>query len=259
MRSNMLLETPVWYLILFFIIPCLYVIRQDITSIIIMCLIVITLIFFSGINLSLLTAKYKKIGYLLPIFQNGININFFLCIIKILGLYGSITISLPYLLRIKDTSKIIKHVFIALMVVIQMEIVSVTGMIMTFPPEKLINITYPKLVQTQLVSYQRFLEYGELYVLFQVLGGWLLKYIVTFYSLLILLKELNLNRKALIYSTYGISIVVFIGAYICAYDTFLLFKLLNYYSYICLINFVVIPFLIFIRYSTIVKTSNFIK
>jgi spore germination protein (amino acid permease) len=253
MRTNMMIETPVWYLLLFFIIPCLYVVRQDIVAIIVISLVLMLLIFLSGINLAIITAKYKKFQYLFPVFENGINIGFFICITKIFALYGCAVISLPYLSRIKDTSQIIKHAFIAVIVVIQMQIVSVCGMIMTFAPQLLMNMSYPKLIQTQLVSYQRFFEYGELYVLFQMLGGWLMKYIVTFYALILLLKELNLKRKQLILSSYIISFLVFVGAYIAANDTFLLFKLLNFYTYTCLVNFVIIPFLIFIKYSSIVK------
>jgi spore germination protein (amino acid permease) len=256
MHTNLLMNTPIWYLLLFFIIPCVYVVRQDIAAIVILVVIVIPIIIISGMTLALLTSKYKKYQYIFPIFENGVNMNFFICILKMLGLYGCVTISLPYLSRIKNTSKIGKHTFIALIIVIQMQIISVSGLIMTFTPERLLDLIYPKLLQTQLVSYMQFIEYGELYVLFQVLGGWLLKYIVTFYALLILLKELNLERKTLIYATYIISIMVFVFASIAANNTFFLFKLLNYYSYFCFVNFVALPFFIFTRYSIISKKAN---
>ena len=256
MRSNMMLETPVWYLLIFFVIPCLYIVRQDIVAIVIVIMVMILLIFLSGINLAILTARYKKFQYLFPVFEDGVTMNFFICIIKIFALYGCISISLPYLSKIQDRAKLKKHAFIAVITVIQMQIVSVTGMIMTFAPQYLINMKYPKLIQTQLVSYQRFLEYGELYVLFQMLGGWLLKYIVTFYALLLLLKELKLKKKQLILSSYIISFLVFVGAYFIAKNSFLLFDLLNYYTYICLINFVIIPLIVFIKYSSSIKQNK---
>jgi len=256
MHTTLLLETPIWYLLLFFIFPCIYIVRKDIAAIIIIALILIPLVMISGITLSMLTAKYKKFEYLFPIFGDGMNMNLFICILKILGLYGSVSITLPYLSRIKNTSKIVPHAIIGLIIVIQMQIVSVSGLIMTFTPERLINLIYPKLLQTQLVSYVHFIEYGELYVLFQVVGGWLLKYIITFYAMLILLKELNLKRKVLIYTVYVASIVVFTGGYLASNDTFLLFTLLNYFSYICLVNFVIFPLFIFMRYSMITKKAN---
>jgi spore germination protein (amino acid permease) len=256
MHSNMVLETPVWYLLLFFIIPCIYVVRQDIVAIVIITSVIILLIFLSGINLAMLTSKYKKFDYLFPIFENGITMNFFVCILKILGLYGCIIITLPYLSRIQDRTKMLKHSLIAILVVIQMHIVSVSGLVMTFTPERLVILNYPKLIQTQLVSYQRFFEYGELYVLFQMLGGWLMKYIITFYALLLLLKELNINRKGLILLTYLISFITFIAAYFAGTNIFVLYKLLNYYSYICLVNFVIIPSLVFFRYSEVMKQNT---
>jgi hypothetical protein len=227
MRSNMLLETPVWYILIFFILPCLYMVRHDIVAIVIISVVMILLIFLSGINLAILTARYKKMDYLFPVFENGIKLNFIICIIKIFGLYSCIAISIPYLSIIKDKLKLTRDVMIALLVVIQMHIVSISGLIMTFAPQYLTNLTYPKLTQTQLVSYQRFLEYGELYVLFQMLGGWLLKYIVTFYAILLLLKELNFSCKKIKIAAYLISLFVYIGSYLLARDTFFLFRFLN--------------------------------
>src|SRR5659263_294993 len=69
-------------------------------------------------------------------------------------------------------------IVIILIIVIQMVIIDVSGLIMTFTPERLVNLIYSKILQTQLVSYARFIEYGELYTLFQVIGGWMMKYIV---------------------------------------------------------------------------------
>jgi spore germination protein (amino acid permease) len=253
MRSNMLLDTPVWYFLLFFIFPCLYMVRQDIVAIVIICVVMILLIFLSGINLAILTAKYKRFEYLFPVLEEGINLNFIICIVKIFGLYSCIAISIPYLSIIEDKLKLTRDVVIALLVVIQMQIVSVSGLVMTFAPQYLTNLSYPKLTQTQLVSYQRFLEYGELYVLFQMLGGWLLKYIVTFYALLLLLKDLNFSTKKLKIAAYSISLLVYIGSYYLARDTFFLFRFLSLYSFICLLSFALIPFCVFIRYSVVVK------
>ncbi|QUH18799.1 hypothetical protein [Alkaliphilus sp. B6464] len=52
---------------------------------------------------------------------------------------------------------------------------------------------YPKLRQAQQVSYMRFLEFGELYVMLQIVDGWILKYVVAFYAILLLSKEFNLK------------------------------------------------------------------
>ncbi len=85
---------------------------------------------------------------------------------------------------------------------------------MTFGPEKVITFSYPKLLQTQQVSYFRFLTLGELYVMLQMLGGWMLKYLITFYGILIILKGFNLKRKHLIYLTYIISGLIYGASYL---------------------------------------------
>lgn len=255
MHTNMLNETPQWYLLIFFIGPALYTVRKDLVAVISVTIIGIVLIMIAGINLGILTAKYKKFQLLFPIFQNGITSGFFISTTKMLGLYGCVSISLPYLSKIFDSKKMIKYTIIGLIILIQMQIVSVTGLIMTFGPQRVDVMNYPKLLQTQLVSYMRFLEFGELYVMLQILGGWLLKYLITFYGLLILLRELNIKRKAVIYLSYILSVLVFIFSYALSNNLFILFDFFNVYSYFCLINFVIIPLFVFILFNKKTKGS----
>lgn len=250
MHTNMLLETPVWYLLLFFIVPLLYPIRKDIVAIVIVTMIGIVLIMIAGINLSILTAKYKSFDLLLPIFSKGIHKGFFISIIQILGLYGGMSATLPYLIKIKDNKKIVWHTIVGLFVVFQMQLVAVAGVIMTFGIDFTNVMPYPKLIQTQQISYLRFLEFGELYVMLQILGGWMLKYVVSFYAILLLTKEmLNFQKKQLVYTTYIVSILAYISSYFMASQLRRLFTFFNIYSYICLINFIVIPFIIFTIYA----------
>jgi len=250
MHTNMLLETPHWYLLLFFIGPIIYTIRKDIVAVFSVTMIGIVLIMMAGINLAILTAKYKNYQLLFPIFSNGVHRGFFISIVKIIGLYGTISISLPYLTKIKDTKEIIKHSVIGLLIVIQMEIVATIGVIATFGVDFTNVMPYPKLMQTQQVSYLRFLEFGEFYVMLQIVGGWLLKYVAAFYAILLLSKELfNFQKKQLVYTTYIVSIFVYIGSYFLSRDLGLLFKFFNIYSYLCFVSFVVIPFIIFTMYA----------
>lgn len=102
MHRNMLIETPNWYLLLLFIVPSIYTIKKDIVAIMTVTIIGIALITMAGINLAILTSRYKKFSFLLPIFENGITTGFIVCIIKILGLYGCVSITLPYLSKIVD-------------------------------------------------------------------------------------------------------------------------------------------------------------
>lgn len=257
MHQNMLLETPKWYLLLFFVIPAIYTIKKDLVSIVTIAIIGIMLIIIAGINLSILTTKYKDVKLLFPIFEHGLTPGFFISILKSLGLYGSICITLPYLSKISDRkSRMTRYVVVALLFVIQMQILAISGILMTFTPDLAITMNYPKLLQTQQVSYLQFLEFGELYVMLQIVGGWLLKYIITFYSLVLLLRNFNIREKYISYSIYAVSLLVFICAYISSNNSFILFKLLNYYEFISLINFVIIPLIVFMRFNRKLKVQK---
>ncbi|MGI5998893.1 MAG: endospore germination permease [Lutispora sp.] len=245
MHTNMLLETPTWYLMIFFVFPIIYTIRKEIVSIITVTVIGIILIMMAGINLGILTARYKDWSLLFPIFKDGLKFNFFVALAKILGLYGSVSITLPYLIRVRNRKSIIKHVIIALLIIIQMEIVSTTGVITTFGTVLANTMPYPKLIQTQQVSYFRFLEFGELYVMLQILGGWMLKYLISFYAMLSLLKGFGLKRKHLIWITYIVSLAAYISSYFIADNLFRLFTFFNIYSYLSLFNFIIIPLIMF--------------
>ncbi len=253
MHTNMLIETPSWYFLLFFILPSIYIIRKDIVAIVTVVMIGITCIMLAGINLSILTARYKHSELLFPVFSHGVNKGFFVAIIKLLGLYGSMSITLPYLNKIKDTRKIVRDLGIAILIVIQMQIVSSMGVIMTFGINFANTMSYPKLLQTQQVSYFRFLEFGELYVMLQIVGGWILKYLVTFYGMLLLLKNFNFKRKHLIYITYSTSVLVYAGAYMTTKSSERLFAFFNMYTYISFMNFIVIPLVVFIIFAMKMK------
>lgn len=253
MHTNMLIETPEWYFLLFFVVPSIYIIRKDIVAVITVVMIGIVCIMLAGINLSILTARYKHPELLFPVFSHGVDKGFFIAIIKLLGLYGSMSITLPYLNKIKDTRKIVRDLSIAILIVIQMQIISSTGVIMTFDVDFANTMSYPKLLQTQQVSYFRFLEFGELYVMLQIVGGWILKYLVAFYGMLLLLKEFNLKRKHLIYITYLTSIVVYVAAYITTKSSERLFAFFNLYTYISFFNFIAIPLVVFMIFSIKMK------
>lgn len=245
MHINMLPNTPIWFFILCFAIPAIYTILKGKNAIIIVTVISITIIILSGINLAILTFKYKNFSLLLPVMSKGITINFLLCILKTLGMYAGFAITIPFLTEINDAKKIKKYVLWALIFVIQMEIFSTMGLIATFGIARLNPIYYPKLIQTQLVDYFGFIESGELYVLLQMLGGWYVKYVLTFFSILLLLRKMKIKSN---YIVYLLSIIIIVISFFCSRDTFLLFKLLSLYTYIALANFILIPLVVYIIY-----------
>jgi len=242
LHVNMLSDTPAWFFLLFILIPALYITKKGTRAIIIITIIGISLIMVAGVNLAILTAKYKKLTYLLPIMGNGVTKSFILSIIKALGCYGSIAICIPFLSKVTNKSKITKHCIIALLIVIQMEIFSTTGVLSTFEVSRVLNINYPKLIQTQLVSYSDFLEVGEFFVMLQMVGGWFIKYILALNAILILLKKLSFFNK---YSIYIITLFVFIISFFISAKVLLLYKFLNLYVYFSVVSFILIPTIIF--------------
>lgn len=246
MHTNMLLNTPSWMFLLFFIPPALYTVKKGISAIITITLISMVLVSLSGMNLAVLTAPYKHYDYLLPILEKGITKGLILSMLQILGVYGSVSMIFPYLSDIKERKKLLKHSFLAMVFVIQVEFVAMSGVIATFNIDFLNNMSYPKLLQTQLISEFEFLEFGELFVMLQMVGGWFVKYVLSLAALIKLLQTIDIKAKYLIYWISGLT---FIGSFILSNNLFLLFRFLDIYSYVSLINFIIIPFLIFLIYA----------
>ncbi|WP_026476215.1 GerAB/ArcD/ProY family transporter [Alkaliphilus transvaalensis] len=254
MHTNMLLGTPIWFFILLFVGPAIYTIVQDKVAIITVTLVGIALITVAGINLASLSHTYKRWELLFPIFSRGISRGFIMSILQILGLYGCVAITFPYLIDVKTQNKLLRHTMFGILYVIQMQIVSITGVIATFDIGRINQMPYPKLLQTQLVSHFRFLEAGELFVMLQIVGGWYLKYVITFYALVKLLKAFRIKFK---YQIYIISLLVAVPAFLVARNIVILFQFLNIYAYIALVNFIIVPTLVFLLYS--VKQKRLIK
>jgi spore germination protein (amino acid permease) len=251
MHTNIFIETPTWYLAAFFVIPAIYTVKKGITPIITVTIIGMLLAMLAGINLVILTSSYKNYNYLRPILANGITLDILFTIVRLLGFYGSLIILFPYISYVKDKTKLIRHSIIGLLVVIQMLIISFTGAIATFGAGRVTDIAYPKLLQTQEINYFGFLESGELFVMFQIIGGWFVKYILTFFITLKLINDLNLKNK---YIAYPITIIVFLCGYWASSNLFRLTSLLNYYAYISLVNFIIIPLIVFTIFN--IKNKN---
>ena len=256
MHQNMMVETPSWYFLLFFTIPALYVIRKDTVAVIIITIIGIVLIMIAGIHLGILTTQQKNIMFLFPVFEKGLTGGFFTSMFKALGAYGFIGITLPYLSSVTEKRESLsKYTIIGLLIIIQMQIVSITGIFMTFSPADAESYYYPKLLQTHLVSYFEMLEFGELYVMLQILGGWLLKYVVTFHALIEILKSFDVKKHIIYILTFIITGVVTILSFLATYTSIRLFNLLYYFPWISLANFVVIPLIIFSIYRIKIKSA----
>lgn len=241
MHTNLLLESPIWYLLIFLVFPAIYCVKKGTRSIVSLTIIGMILMTLAGINLVILTSTYKHYKNLLPIFENGITSGFLISIVKILGLYGHITICFLYMEYIEKKDKLLKYSLIGFLFVIQMQIVSVIGILATFQLERALRFPYPKLLQTQLVSYWRFIESGEFFVMLQTVGGWYVKYILVLHLVIKCLTNINLKNKYLIYI---ISVLTFLITYYVAENLLVFLKFLNIYSYISFANFLMVPFMV---------------
>jgi spore germination protein (amino acid permease) len=251
---NLFVESPNWYIALFIVLPGLYSVLKGKNSVIIVIMVSIVISVINGINLYMLTYRFKEYRRLFPVFEKGISLDFFIGTAKALGLYASAVIALPYLAQIKEKERIRRCAIFTLIFVVQMIIVSTDGILTTFSIERANIIIFPKLIQTQLISYFGFIASGEFYVIFQVISGWFAKYVATFFGILLILKELKIEKICNIrFLPYTISALVYIGTLCTANSLIGLFKFLEFYDFICLINFFIIPTIIFIIYSFRVK------
>lgn len=252
---NLFIESPNWYILLFIILPGLYTVVKGKNAVMAALMICIFISIINGINLYILTYPFKKYKWLFPIFESGINFEFFIAILKALGLYASISIALPYLSLINKTKKLRSLTFATNAFIAQMIIVTVTGILSTFSVQRANTILFPKITQTQLISYFGFIASGEFYVIYQVISSWFAKYTAALFALLIVLKELNIGKFCNVkYLPYTISVVAYMTAYSLSSSLLKLFKFLNYYDYICIGGYLVMPIMVFALYS--IKSKN---
>lgn len=242
MNTQFLIYTPIWKLLLLSVPVVIYVVRCGYPTMLNSVLIGIMFISVSGVILFLLTWKYKDFNRLLPILEHGMDKNFFITMIKLIGSYGGVYIALLFLNDIKDTKAITRYSLYALLYVAQMELISMMGTIATFEMPVLNSMSYPKLMQTQLIRQFNFMEAGELFVMLQIVGGWVLRMIITLFALMKVFKKFKIYRPFILYL---VGICLYFSAYFACRNLFRFFKLLNYLQYINLVNYVIIPTFIF--------------
>jgi spore germination protein (amino acid permease) len=241
MHTNLFIETPPWYFILFFVLPAIYSVKKGLAPVVSISIIGMCCAIIAGINLVMLTAPYKDYRYLLPIMADNMTVKFILAVISALGFYGSIFLVFPFFKYVVRKNKLTKYSIIGFFFVIQMHIVSSIGAIAAFGPVRASNLIFPKLIQTQEISLFGFLESGELFVLFQIVGGWFVKYVIAFFVVRELLRSFNLDGNFFIYL---ISLVVIVSAYFISSRFEILYRALYLHSYISFIGFVCIPFVV---------------
>ncbi|WP_426351382.1 GerAB/ArcD/ProY family transporter [Alloiococcus sp. CFN-8] len=245
-KTNIFDETPIWYLIAFFVIPALYPLLKGYVSIFLAAIITVIFVYLSEIITGAFSLQYKHFDYILPILSSGITKELILCTMQILGLYGALFIILPYITHVISKKTLRRDFIIGIAIVIAVSLFSCISMLATFGPYRGGNIFFPKLLETQRISFGGFIEFGELFAVLQVVSGWFIKYILAMYSIILLYQNL-FERNKIFY--YALSIIVFIAAYLSCRNNIAFFKLLNYYSYISLVVYILLPLITFILFS----------
>lgn len=245
-KINYFTNTPLWYIIIFFLLPSIFLLHKNFRTVVLFVIISVSLFLLNMVILTLLTERYKSIEYLLPVLSGGLNFNFLYCTLTILGSLSSFMISLPYLKYVTKNKTIQKHNFIALSIIFIICVYSMIGVISTFGPQRASNLFYPEFIQSQLVHIGGFIDFGELFFIFQTVPGFFIKYILCSYGIYILYEKQIKNRTVyVIIYTFA----TFIASNFLAQNNYVLFYLLKYYQLINLVLFILVPLIAFLFFQ----------
>ena len=232
-------ETPTWYIILFFILPSMFLIGKKLKTIVIFTIIMVAGFIANCLFLNVLTEQYKNIQYILPVFGNNFSISsFFNCIILILGCISSFSITLPYLKNLQKEDHIKRHSLIALLIIGLYCVYSIIGIISIFGPLRAANLFYPEFTAAQRVEVGGFLDFGELFFLMENILGLFLKYLLSSYGIYIIYKKSIKNHKVFI-TIY--SLTIFILGTLLSRNNYILFEILKYFNYISFVLLFIVP------------------
>ncbi len=245
LHTTLFIDTPVWYALIFFIAPSLFIFTKKIRTLLIFIVISVFLFILNGVAFFILSQMYKDINYLLPVLGTGLTSKFFITILLVLGSLSSFMIAIPFIKFIDKNEHISKHSFYSGLIVIAFVVISFVGAITAFGPFRAANIFYPEFVLSQRIEIAGFLEFGELFFIIQTVIGFFVKYLLSSYSILLILDKFCKNKPLFIgiytFLTYVLS--NFLGV-----NNFYLYKTLKYIQVINLIAFIILPLIVFAIY-----------
>lgn len=238
LHSCIFLETPVWYILIFFLVPSLFLLNKDIKTLLIFILLGVSALIINSIIYLVMTQSYKTMNYVLPVLGAGINGDFFITIALILGSLSTFVVALPFMKYIREFQGIKIHSFYGAAIVSAIVIVSILGVITAFGPLRAANIFYPEYILGQRVEIGGFIEFGEFFFILQIVVGFFIKYVLSSYAIIIIFDKLIKNRKLFI----GIyTFLTFVFASFLGRNNFILYDILKYYQIFNLIIFLIIP------------------
>ncbi len=252
-HTTLFIDTPVWYALIFFIAPSLFIFSKKLRTILIFVLVSVFTLIINGILFFILTQSYKDINNLLPVLGNGIKSNFFITGILILGGFSTFMIAIPFLKFIDKHEHLSKHSFYSSVITVAFVVVSFVGVITAFGPLRAANIFYPEFVLSQRIEVAGFLEFGELFFIIQTVVGFFIKYVLCTYSILIILEK-YLKNKAIFIGIY--TFITFVISNFLSMSNYYLYDILKYIQIINLIAFLIIPFIVYSICYIRIKNKN---
>ena len=245
-HSTLFLKTPVWYALIFFMLPSFFILTKDLRTILIFVLISVFGFILNGILFFALSQFYTELDNLLPLLGNGFSYKFVETFIYILGGYSTFLIAIPYLKYIDNHDKLKKHSLYAGVIISLFIVLTFIVIISAFGPNRAKNIFYPEFILSQRIKLAGFLECGELFFIIQTALGFFIKYILSTYAILILYSKEIKNKKVFI----GIySFLIFILSNYLGGNNYYLHQSLKFIQSINLVIFLVIPLITFTIYN----------
>lgn len=253
---NIFSETPIWYCLLFFMITVFLIGKNRFNSLLIICIVSMSVVVLVNILLLLLNIQYIDYTLLTPIFKDRRISEYVLCALTQLGSLSTLAIVLPIIPRIDDKKNLKKISINSILLTSICVAIFVVILISTLGSLRSENIFYPQFIQAQRIYFGGFVENGDIFVMISSLLSWVVKYIITIFSLYTIWKD-RIGHKSNFIAL--ISIIVYAFSYLAAKNVYTLFILLKYYQYILLVVFLICPLIIYIIASLKINKFKYLK
>lgn len=245
-HTNIFINTPIWYSLVFFIGTALFISKNGFRSVLITSIISVTILSILSVFIIILSIRYTDLHRLLPILKNTTLNTWASSIISNIGGISSFFILLPFLKRINDKNKLTKISALTIPVVLFCLIFFIVNLISTIGVERSGNVFYPEFTQGQLIYFGGFIENGNIITMTISFLLWIIKYIISIFSLYSIWDDKFQNKVTFLSI---ISLIVFIVSLYLAKNIYTLFAILPYYQYINFIIFFIFPIIVYGIYA----------
>ncbi|WP_261853944.1 endospore germination permease [Clostridium folliculivorans] len=242
---NLFIESPIWYIMLFFIVPAVYIASRNFNSILNIVLIATSIVLITVVLIEVLVHRYKHFDYLFPLFKYNSLYDQIRCGLEFLGGFSCVAIIFPLLKNVQKTKSFTFHFFIGVLLSVDLVCFAITGHIASMGSMRAKNILFPAFRQVQRISYGNFIENGQILVLILCVIGLMVKYILAINGIVMLFRN-NIKNKLLFVTI--LSILLYIYSLLIGNNAFKLMDILEMDQYIYLVIFLIFPLILFSIY-----------